>query len=69
MEDITKDTLIEEIKKLITCDGSTTDINQNYLEYFELDELISIKDELLNKKTNQKDHLEPFLDDIFKSCS
>jgi len=69
MEDITKEELIEEIKTLISCDGSTTDINPNYLEYFELDELISIKDQLVYKKTNQKNHLEPFLDDIFKSCS
>lgn len=54
MIDQDKIELIEEIKHLITIDGSAIDINPNYLEYFELEELEDIKKELLQKKKTQK---------------
>jgi hypothetical protein len=62
--------LIEEIKTLIdTNSNSTTQINMKYIEYFELDELQSIRDDLLGKKNNSHQESNNFLDEIFNKCS
>jgi hypothetical protein len=62
--------LIEEIKTLIdTNSNSTTQINMKYIEYFELDELQSIRDDLLGKKNNSHQESNDFLDEIFNKCS
>ncbi|HFU76183.1 MAG TPA: hypothetical protein ENK66_08060 [Arcobacter sp.] len=62
--------LIEEIKTLIdTNSNSITQINMKYIEYFELDELKSIRDDLLGKKNNSQQESNDFLDEIFNKCS
>lgn len=67
-ENITKEDLIEQIKSLITYDNSQTQINQNYLQYFEYEELLEIKQTLEYKKENQDFFLNNMLDDIYASC-
>lgn len=62
--------LIEEIKALIDANSETsTNINMKYIEFFELDELISIRDDLENKKNNPHQETNDFLDEIFSKCS
>ena len=51
--------LLEDIEKLLSFDGNDTEINPNYLEYFTIDELTSIKKELERKYANMvEDNLE-----------
>jgi hypothetical protein len=57
--------LIEEIKHLISVDGSNTDINSKYLEYFEIDELENIKIELLSKKEKKKEFTKKYVDELY----
>ena len=67
--DNTKLELIEEIKQLISVDGSSIDINPNYLEYFELDELEDIKQQLLNNKSNVKDFTKGYVEELYEKFS
>ena len=64
----TKENLIEEIKHLIGIDGTSININPNYLEYFELEELDDIKNQLLIRKQNQSNIAKDYLDEIFEKC-
>ncbi len=64
----TKDELIEEIKHLISVDGSSVDINPNYLEYFEFEELCDIKEQLLNRKLDQNEIAKEYLDEVYEKC-
>lgn len=57
--------LIEEIKHLISVDDSITHINQDYLEYFELDELEEIISDLLVKKENKNDFTKDYVNELF----
>ena len=66
---ISKDELIEEIKHLISVDGTATDINPSYLEYFEQEELQDIKDNLIYKKVHHDEISKHFLDELFEKCS
>jgi hypothetical protein len=61
-----KKELIEQIKLLIAIDGETVHINPNYLEYFELEELESIKDDLLEKKKQKDQSSKEYLDQIYE---
>lgn len=61
--------LIEEIKQLISVDGTTTDINPNYLEYFELEELEDIKQQLLNSKSNVKSFTKGYVEELYEKFS
>ncbi len=61
--------LIEEIKQLISVDGSSIDINPNYLEYFELEELEDIKQQLLNNKSNVKDFTKGYVEELYEKFS
>jgi hypothetical protein len=61
--------LIEEIKELISVDGSSIDINPNYLEYFELEELENIKQQLLNAKSNLKSFTKEYVDELYEKFS
>lgn len=65
MEKLTKKDLIEEIKLLITSDGSSVDINPNYLEYFTLEELDEIKTDLLLKKKNVISSTKEYVDELY----
>ena len=69
MEEITKNELIEEIKLLISSDGSTTEINPNYLEYFSLEELEEMKDDLIFKKENIVASTKDYVDELYEKLS
>ena len=70
MQTNNKQELIDEILLLInTNDKSKIDFNLNYIEYFELDELMEIRDVLLNKKEQNKKPSRDLIDDIFDKCS
>ncbi len=65
-----KNRLIKEIIELIDKNGSSkTDINPNYLEYFEMEDLIDMKDGLLRNSEDFKKDNNNFLDEIFSKCS
>ncbi|WP_320034175.1 hypothetical protein [Halarcobacter sp.] len=62
-----KKEIIEEIKSLISTTGEDSiEINPNYLEYFQLEELISIKEQLLLQKSKIKETTSLFLDEIYE---
>lgn len=61
--------LIEEIKQLISVDGTVIDINPNYLKYFELDELEDIKQQLLNNKSNAKSFTKEYVEELYERFS
>jgi len=65
----TKLELIEEIKSLISVDGTVTHINPNYLEYFEIDELEEIKLELLTKKENKNQFTTDYVNELFEKLT
>ncbi|MDD2698683.1 MAG: hypothetical protein PHF17_07790 [Arcobacteraceae bacterium] len=65
-----KQLLIEEILELINKNGSEkTDINPNYLDFFEMEDLISIRDGLLVNSENFQKESNDYLDEIFTKCS
>ncbi|MGB3750840.1 MAG: hypothetical protein WA945_04685 [Arcobacteraceae bacterium] len=64
-EELTKEELIEEIKRLISVDGSTTEINPNYLEYFTLEELMEMKAGLICKKEDIIASTEEYVDELY----
>lgn len=68
MDQLTKEELIEKIKELISCDGSKVDINPNYLEYFQIEELAEIKDQLENVKETKSSISKDYLDEIYDIC-
>lgn len=62
-----KEQLIEEIKSLIsTSKKDNIEINPNYLEYFQEDELIEIKEQLILKKQNISQTSGSYLDEIYE---
>jgi len=70
MNEPTKEELISEILVLInTNDNTKIDFNPNYIEYFEQDELIEMRDLLLGKKEQNKTPSRDLIDDIFDKCS
>jgi hypothetical protein len=70
MDKNTKKELIDQILALInTNDNKKIDFNPNYIEYFEEDELIEIRDILLGKKESNKKPSRELIDDIFENCS
>ena len=68
-EEFTKEELIEEIKRLISVDGSSTEINPNYLEYFTQEELEDMKAELIAKKEDIIASTEEYVDELYKKLS
>ncbi|AXH12201.1 hypothetical protein [Halarcobacter bivalviorum] len=62
-----KEELINDIKLLIsTNDDDKVDINPNFLEYFQLEELIAIKERLIVKKNNIREDSYEYLDEIYE---
>ena len=63
----TKEELIEEIKELMKInDNETIDINPNYLEYFQEDELLDIIKQLYSRKENISSITTSYLDEIYE---
>jgi len=62
-----KEQLITEIKELMKAKPEDTiDINPNYLEYFQEEELEEIRDQLENKKKNVEKITSDYLDEIYE---
>ena len=64
----TKDDLIIQIKHLIDITGEETQINPKFLDLFEYDELVDIRDNLENKQTHQDQLHSEYLDQIYNKC-
>ena len=66
-KELDKNELIEEIKSLvITDDNDSIDINPNFLEYFEVEELNSIKEQLIIKKSKIRESTFDYLDELYE---
>ena len=62
-----KEDLIEEIKELIaTNKEDSIEINPNFLEYFDLEELVSIRDNLIIKKNKIRESTFDYLDELYE---
>lgn len=62
-----KEELIKEIKELLKTDeNEKIDINPNYLNYFDEDELKDIVFRLIEKKVEQKEENSAYLDEIYQ---
>lgn len=62
-----KEILINDIKDLIkTNKEESIEINPKFLDYFLLEELESIRDDLVLKKLRQKEDNSLFLDEIYE---
>lgn len=64
-----KETLLKEIKTLLSTNDKPLKFNKQYLEYFELDELVEIKELLTSKQKENNTPSKDYLDDIFNRCS
>lgn len=69
MDQLSKEELIDKIKYLISSDGTKIDINPDYLDYFEFEELEEIYLSLLEKKELQKLQMGDYLDSIYEKCT
>ncbi|WP_428023040.1 hypothetical protein [Arcobacter sp.] len=61
-----KEYVINEIKSLISATGEQTEINPKFLDYFDLEELYDIKENLLRKKENFRENNKGFLEEIYE---
>lgn len=62
-----KQQLIEEIKELIKINkDDSIEINPNFLDYFQVEELISIKEDLKIRKSKIRESTFKFLDEIYE---
>jgi len=62
-----KEELIEEIKVLISTNADENiEINPEFLQYFELEELISIRDTLIMRKNNIRENTFDYLDELYE---
>lgn len=64
-QEISKEKLLSEIKELIS-KSENININENYLQYFELEDLKDMKKDLLFRKEEAKNNSRDFLDEIFE---
>jgi hypothetical protein len=61
-----KEYVIDEIKSLISTTGEQTEINPKFLDYFDLEELYDIKENLLRKKELVRENNKKFLEEIYE---
>ena len=62
-----KEEIIEEIKKLIaSSENDQIEINPAFLDYFNVEELNEIKEQLLVKKSKIRETTFDFLDEIYE---
>lgn len=62
-----KEKLIKEIKELLKItDNEKIEINPNYLNYFEEEELVDIKKQLLARKEKFSETSSDYLDEIYE---
>jgi len=64
---LVKEELIAEIKELMKVnDNEIIDINPNYLEYFQEEELVDIIKQLYGRKENISSITSSYLDEIYE---
>ena len=62
-----KEQIIQNIKELIKINpNDTIEINPNYLEYFDIEELLDIQKQLEYKKNNISKISNNYLDEIYQ---
>lgn len=62
-----KKEIIEEIKRLISSTkDEVTEINPNYLEYFSIEELFQMKEQLMYKKEHYHEQTKQFVDELYE---
>ncbi|WP_419764908.1 MAG: hypothetical protein ACNI28_00655 [Arcobacter sp.] len=61
-----KEYVIDEIKSLISTTNEKTEINPKFLDYFDLEELYDIKENLLRKKELVRENNKDFLEEIYE---
>jgi hypothetical protein len=62
-----KEELIEEIKSLISINkDDVIEINPDFLQYFDVEELVSIKENLIIKKNNIRENTFDYLDELYE---
>lgn len=62
-----KEELIEEIKSLIAINkDDVIEINPDFLQYFDVEELVSIKENLIIKKNNIRENTFDYLDELYE---
>lgn len=62
-----KESLIEEIKALISSvEEDLVEINPNYLDYFSIEELYEVRDNLVYKKENFHEQTKEFVDELYE---
>ena len=62
-----KNEIIENIKKLIKINpNDSIEINHNYLEYFDIEELLEIQKQLEYRKENISKITNNYLDEIYQ---
>ena len=67
LEELTKEDLVEQIKGLISINkNETIDINPKFLEYFDFEELVSIKETLIIKKSKIRESTFDYLDELYE---
>jgi galactokinase/mevalonate kinase-like predicted kinase len=62
----TREDLIIQIKHLISITGEEVEINPKFLEYFQYDELVEIRNNLEDKKTHQDKITNDYLDELYE---
>ena len=66
VEEESREDLIIQIKHLISFTGEEVEINPKFLEYFQYDELLEIRDNLEYKKLHQDDITANYLDELYE---
>ena len=61
-----REDLITQIKHLISVTGEEVEINPKFLEYFQYDELVEIRDSLEYKKNHQDEITNEYLDELYE---
>lgn len=61
-----KEYIIEEIKSLISTTGEQVEINPKFLDFFDLEELYDIKENLLRKKEQFRENNKEYLEEIYE---
>ena len=61
-----KEYVIEEIKSLISTTGEQVEINPKFLDFFDLEELYDIKENLLRKKEQFRENNKEYLEEIYE---
>ncbi len=62
-----KEEIIEEIKSLIAINkDDVIEINPDFLQYFDVEELVSIKENLIIKKNNIRENTFDYLDELYE---